>query len=120
MFAVQIRRVDDQPTDEPVDTHADRPSMKVGDRYRLACGHEGRVVWISPTMDRFAVKGVKRSCRTCGKRTSGEWSPSVYLLSGDERAAQRQAIGGQRHFRRVAGPEADPGRPFTPLRLRRW
>lgn len=120
MYAVQIHRVNGHPIDEVPDTRADRTATKVGDRYRLACGHEGRVVWISPKGDTFAVKGAKRTCHFCGKRTSGDWSPSVYLLSGDERADQRQTSGGQGHLRRVAVPDDTSGRVFNPILLRRW
>jgi hypothetical protein len=104
MYAMTIHRDNDSPIRGTPDARDDRTDLKVGDRYQLACGHEGRVVWISHNGDTFAVRGVTRSCRTCGKRTSGAWSPTVYLLSGDERAEQRHTHRGQRHFRRVAGP----------------
>jgi hypothetical protein len=52
-----------------------------GDRYMLECGHEGRIVWVSENSEIIGVSGVRRSCRTCGKKTSGNWSPYVYLIN---------------------------------------
>ncbi len=54
-------------------------TVNVGDKFTLECGHEGRVVFISPDGKAFAVKGVRRKCRTCGKGASGAWAPTVYI-----------------------------------------
>jgi hypothetical protein len=54
--------------------------LKVGDRYQLNCGHEGKVVWISPDEQSFAVQGRRRSCTSCGKKSSGAWTPTVYTF----------------------------------------
>ena len=54
--------------------------LKVGDRYKLDCGHEGRVIWVSGDRKTTGVAGVKRSCRSCGKKTSGDWTRTVYLI----------------------------------------
>ncbi|UCH37657.1 MAG: hypothetical protein JSV76_00280 [Candidatus Bathyarchaeota archaeon] len=60
---------------------------KKGDRYQLECGHEGRVVWINDNEDTMAVAGTRRSCRDCGKKTTGNWTPTVYLLQLNELAS---------------------------------
>ena len=54
--------------------------LKVGDGYRLDCGHEGRVVWVSEDNKIIGVAGVNGSCRSCGKKSSGNWTPTVYLI----------------------------------------
>ncbi|MHA2428600.1 MAG: hypothetical protein ACXADB_11305 [Candidatus Hermodarchaeia archaeon] len=53
---------------------------KTGDKYQLECGHHGRIVWVSENKDVMAVAGVRRSCRSCGKKTSGNWTPTAYLM----------------------------------------
>lgn len=58
--------------------------MKKGDLFRLECGHEGRIIWISPGEMAFGVRGSKRSCGFCGKKTAGGWVPTVYLYSKDK------------------------------------
>ena len=62
----------------------DLVDMKKGDRFTLECGHKGRVVWVSPDRKTVGVRGVSRRCRVCGKRSSGGWVPTVYLISIDE------------------------------------
>lgn len=52
--------------------------MKVGDRVPLACGHRGRVVWVSEDGTSIAVKGSQRTCPTCYKN---QLTASVYLLT---------------------------------------
>lgn len=59
-------------------------NLKHGDTFRLECGHEGKVIWISSDGKRIGVRGVRRSCRTCGKKSAGSWSPNVYIVSLDE------------------------------------
>ena len=63
--------------------------LKVGDGYRLDCGHEGRVVWISEDRKTIGVTGVNESCRSCGKTTSSNWTPTVYFIrfNDEEREA---------------------------------
>ena len=117
MHGLQVHQVNESPVHGKSTARGDRAGLKVSARYRLECGHEGRVVWISPTGDTFAVKGVTRSCRICGKRTSGEWSPSVYLFSRNERTAQHRTHWGQGHFRRVPVPDDTSIRAFNPLLL---
>ena len=55
--------------------------IKTGDKFTLKCGHEGRVVWVSSDGKSLCVQGVRGSCRTCGKKSSGSWTPTVYLFS---------------------------------------
>ena len=55
--------------------------MKYGDTVLLKCGHEGKVIWVSSDGEKIGVRGVKRSCKTCGKKTSSSWSPNVYIVS---------------------------------------
>jgi len=51
------------------------------DRYRLHCGHEGRVVWVAPDGTSFWVQGRNRRCALCGKGSSGNWTPTVYCFT---------------------------------------
>jgi hypothetical protein len=51
-------------------------TMNVGDRVKLECGHQGRVVWLSEDGTTMAVKGSRRNCRTCYKATG---TATVYL-----------------------------------------
>jgi hypothetical protein len=62
----------------------DLVDMEKGDRFTLECGHEGRIIWVSPDKKVFGVRGSNRSCRFCGKKTSGGWVPTVYMISIDE------------------------------------
>ena len=55
-----------------------------GDKFTLKCGHEGQVVWVSSDEKTFSVKGVRRSCKNCGKGASGSWTPTFYLFSRTE------------------------------------
>ena len=55
-------------------------TVKVGDRFTLKCGHEGRVVFVSSDGKSFGVRGVKTNCHTCGKGSAGAWAPTVYLF----------------------------------------
>ena len=61
-----------------------RVFLKIGNKFTLECNHEGKIVWISPDEESFCVRGVNRSCRVCGKKSSGGWVPFVYLISTDE------------------------------------
>lgn len=58
--------------------------MKKGDFFKLECGHEGRIIWISLDQKAFGVRGSNRSCRICGKKTVGGWVPTIYMFSVDE------------------------------------
>ena len=58
--------------------------IKMDDKFTLNCGHEGRVVRINPDGKSFWVQGVRGSCKNCGKRSSGSWTPTVYLFSYTE------------------------------------
>lgn len=62
--------------------------VKKGDSYSLKCGHEGRVIWINEKSKTIGVSGVKRSCRSCGKKTSGNWTPTVYLIQFNDEVIQ--------------------------------
>lgn len=62
--------------------------MKKGDRFRLKCGHEGKVVWVSSDGKSFGVQGVRRGCSICGKGSSSAWTPTVYLFFVDERNSE--------------------------------
>lgn len=55
--------------------------VKVGDVYRLSCGHEGRVVYVSEEETAFWVQGKRRGCSVCGKGRSSEWTPTTYLMT---------------------------------------
>jgi hypothetical protein len=57
--------------------------MKVGDRYRLSCGHEGRVIHVTDGAPSFCVQGMQRGCTTCGKGRSTEWTPTTYVIIED-------------------------------------
>ena len=57
--------------------------MKKGDHYQLECGHEGRVIWINSNETVYGIRGSSRSCQSCGKKTSGGWVPTVYLITLD-------------------------------------
>lgn len=57
--------------------------MKIGDRYSLPCGHEGKVIWINMDETAFCVQGTKRSCLRCGKKSVGTWTPTVYSIEQD-------------------------------------
>jgi NMD protein affecting ribosome stability and mRNA decay len=61
----------------------DHFNLKKGDHYKLKCGHEGRVIWVSSNETVFGVRGSNRSCQSCGKKTSGGWVPTVYLITAD-------------------------------------
>ena len=54
--------------------------MKVGDAYRLPCGHEGKITWIHE--DTIAVEGPTRGnfCVQCNPRSSRS-HPTVFLIS---------------------------------------
>jgi hypothetical protein len=54
--------------------------LKVGEKYPLDCGHEGKVIWVSPDEQSFAVQGISRSCVSCGKNTKGAWTATVYTF----------------------------------------
>jgi hypothetical protein len=58
--------------------------MKKGDLFTLECNHEGRIIWFSTDKKVFGVRGSSRSCQSCGKKTSGGWVPTIYLISIDE------------------------------------
>jgi hypothetical protein len=51
--------------------------MKLGDRVKLECGHQGRVAWISDDGTRMAVKGTRRRCSACYKKSA---NVTVYLM----------------------------------------
>jgi hypothetical protein len=46
--------------------------MKLGDPYRLGCGHTGRIIWVSKDKETFAVRapiGMGSCCNTKGNPT---------------------------------------------------
>lgn len=55
--------------------------VKVGDRYRMPCGHEGRVIHVMEDTPSFCVQGMRRGCATCGKGRSSEWTPTTYVMT---------------------------------------
>ena len=62
----------------------EKTCFKKGEKFMLECNHEGKIVWVSQDKKTFGVKGVKRSCRICGKNPSSSWTPFVYLMVIDE------------------------------------
>jgi len=54
--------------------------VKVGDAYRLPCGHEGKITWIKE--DTIAVEGPTRGnfCVQCNPRSSRS-HPTIFLIS---------------------------------------
>jgi hypothetical protein len=60
-------------------------NLKEGNRFKLECGHEGRVVWVSSDGETFGVQGVRKSCTVCGKGPSSTWTPTVYFFQQEER-----------------------------------
>ena len=58
--------------------------MKYGDNFKLECGHDGKVIWMSPDNKTIGVRGVRRSCRICGKKSAGSWTPNVYIFELDK------------------------------------
>jgi len=58
--------------------------LREGDRFRLECGHEGRVIWVSSDGKTFGVRGARRRCPVCGKGSSGAWTPTVYFFQQEE------------------------------------
>jgi NMD protein affecting ribosome stability and mRNA decay len=65
-------------------------TFEKGGKYRLSCNHEGRIVWISEDEQTIGVSGVRRSCQNCGKKTSGNWTPTVYLMRLPEATDEKQ------------------------------
>ena len=59
-------------------------NLKFGDIFKLECNHDGKVIWISSDGNTIGVRDVRRSCRTCGKKSAGSWTPNVYIFSLDE------------------------------------
>ena len=58
--------------------------MKLGDPYRLSCGHMGRIVWMSKDKETFAVKaptGAGSCCNTKG-------NPPIFLIRTRHRNPQ--------------------------------
>jgi hypothetical protein len=51
--------------------------MKLGDRVKLECGHQGRVAWISEDGTTMAVKGTRRRCSACYKNRT---NVTVYVM----------------------------------------
>jgi len=56
-------------------------SLKSGDKYKLECGHDGKIIWISSDQRSIGVRGIRKSCNTCGKKSTGTWSPNVYIFT---------------------------------------
>ena len=50
------------------------------EKFELKCGHLGNIIWRSNDGETIAVRGTKRSCRDCGKKGKGEWTPTVYII----------------------------------------
>ena len=49
------------------------------EQFKLKCGHLGNIIWEDNGL--IAVRGTDRSCRDCGKKGAGEWTPTVYIIS---------------------------------------
>ena len=58
--------------------------LKLGDKFKLKCGHEGRVVWVNEDRNVIGVVGARKICKVCWKRTATNRTPNVYLISMDE------------------------------------
>ena len=55
--------------------------MRLGDPYRLSCGHYGRIVWISKDKETFAVKARVGAGSCCNRKIqNGRWKPTVFLI----------------------------------------
>lgn len=54
-------------------------------KYKLNCGHLGNLIWWNNN-GMIAVRGTNRSCRDCGKKGSGEWTATVYIIDEYEDA----------------------------------
>ena len=55
--------------------------MRLGDPYRLSCGHYGRIVWISKDKDFFAVKARVGAGSCCNRKIqNGRWKQTVFLI----------------------------------------
>jgi hypothetical protein len=75
---IAVRRFTYDDIDKPVK----KPfNIKQGDKVKLSCGHEGKVVWVEQDEGVIAVRGVSRSCRYCGKKSMGVWVPTVHLIT---------------------------------------
>lgn len=59
-------------------------TLKFGDAFALECNHEGKVIWVGSDGNTIGVRGVRRSCRICGKKSAGSWTPNVYIFTLDE------------------------------------
>jgi hypothetical protein len=63
--------------------------MKLGDPYRLSCGHDGRIVWISKDKDFFAVKARVGAGSCCNRKIqNGRWKPTVFLIKASDENPQ--------------------------------
>jgi hypothetical protein len=66
--------------------------FKIGDKYNLECSHDGRIIWINENTNHIGVSGVRRSCRNCGKKTSGNWTPTVYLIQVNDKKPEKPNV----------------------------
>lgn len=60
--------------------------MRLGDPYRLSCGHVGKIVWISKNGETFAVKARTGAGSCCNrKRRNRTWNPTVFLIKTSDK-----------------------------------
>jgi len=65
--------------------------MKIGDPYRLSCGHNGRIVWISKDKETFAVKARVGAGLCCNRKSQNRtWNPTVFLIRTSDKNPQTQ------------------------------
>ena len=58
--------------------------MKLGDPYRLSCGHTGRIIWVSRDRATFAVRAPRGAWSCCN--TKG--NPTIFLVETPDRNPQ--------------------------------
>ena len=58
--------------------------MKLGDPYRLSCGHTGRIIWVSKDNETFAVRAPRGAWSCCN--TKG--NPTIFLVETPDRTPQ--------------------------------
>ena len=58
--------------------------MKLGDPYRLSCGHTGRIIWVSRDRATFAVRTPRGAWSCCN--TKG--NPTIFLVETPDRNPQ--------------------------------
>ena len=66
--------------------------MKLGDPYKLSCGHVGKIVWISKDGETFAVRARTGAGSCCNRKSrNGTWNPTVFLIKTSDKNSQTHA-----------------------------